>query len=55
MRSCESVTCEWCEEEIVTMSEKITVIGKELALCDECHSFYVKGGIKELNRRRHID
>jgi ribosome-binding protein aMBF1 (putative translation factor) len=44
--------CEWCEEEIVTKSDKTTVIGKEFALCDECHSTYKKGGIEELNKRR---
>jgi ribosome-binding protein aMBF1 (putative translation factor) len=46
--------CDWCEEEIVTMNEKTKVIGKELALCDECHSSYVNEGIKELNRRRKL-
>jgi ribosome-binding protein aMBF1 (putative translation factor) len=52
---CSMEPCEWCEEEIVTMSEKTTVIGKELALCDECHSYYVNGGIKQLNRRKNWD
>jgi ribosome-binding protein aMBF1 (putative translation factor) len=47
--------CDWCEEEIVTRSEKTKVIGKELALCDECHTSYVNGGINELNRRRKRD
>jgi ribosome-binding protein aMBF1 (putative translation factor) len=47
--------CEWCEEEIVTSSEKIKVVGKELALCNECHSTYKKGGIVEFNKRRDWD
>jgi ribosome-binding protein aMBF1 (putative translation factor) len=44
--------CEWCEEEIVTSSDKTKVMEKELALCDECHFTYKKGGIVELNKRR---
>jgi hypothetical protein len=44
--------CEWCEEEMVTSSEKTKVIGKDFALCDECHSTYVQRGIKEFSKRR---
>jgi ribosome-binding protein aMBF1 (putative translation factor) len=53
MKSCESVTCEWCEEEPVTRGLKTKVDGKELALCDECNDSYVSGRMKELNRRRN--